>query len=137
MCARNKVGWVRIDGSKSTAERHAAVANFQKDSNIQPNPEPNPDHNPNPNWKDSNIQVAILGILAAGVGITLTAASTVIFAELHWTPGVLVQAEDRAHRIGQHSAVNIHYVLANGSIDDIIWPVVMRKVEPNPNILIP
>jgi len=108
MATRLKVGWVRIDGSKSTADRHAAVKRFQA---------------------EPKVQIAILGILAAGVGLTLTAASTVIFAELHWTPGVLVQAEDRAHRIGQHAAVNIHYLLARGSVDDLIWPVVARKVE--------
>jgi len=73
--------------------------------------------------------VAILGICAAGVGITLTAASTVVFAELHWTPGVILQAEDRVHRIGQKCSVNVHFLLANGTVDDFIWPSIVHKVE--------
>ncbi|PNX86550.1 SWI/SNF-related matrix-associated actin-dependent regulator of chromatin subfamily A-like protein 1-like protein, partial [Trifolium pratense] len=70
-----------------------------------------------------------LSIKAGGVGLTLTAASTVIFAELSWTPGDLIQAEDRVHRIGQVSSVNIYYLLANDTVDDIIWDVVQSKLD--------
>ncbi|KAM0984619.1 hypothetical protein EV2_012401 [Malus domestica] len=105
---KKKVGCIRIDGSIPTVARQAYVTEFQE--------------------KDS-IKAAVLSIKAGGVGFTLTAASTVIFAELSWTPGDLIQAEDRAHRIGQVSSVNIYYLLANDTVDDIIWDVVQSKLE--------
>ncbi|XP_022137967.1 SWI/SNF-related matrix-associated actin-dependent regulator of chromatin subfamily A-like protein 1 isoform X2 [Momordica charantia] len=105
---KKKVNCIRIDGGTPSATRQALVSDFQQ--------------------KDS-IKAAVLSIRAGGVGLTLTAASTVIFAELSWTPGDLIQAEDRAHRIGQVSSVNIHYLLANDTVDDIIWDVVQSKLE--------
>ncbi|KAK7363390.1 hypothetical protein VNO77_05532 [Canavalia gladiata] len=105
---KKKVGCIRIDGSTPAESRQQLVTEFQE--------------------KDA-IKAAVLSIKAGGVGLTLTAASTVIFAELSWTPGDLVQAEDRAHRIGQVSSVNIYYLLANDTVDDIIWDVVQSKLE--------
>lgn len=75
------------------------------------------------------IRVAVVSILAAGVGITLTAAHQVIFAELFWNPGVLLQAEDRAHRIGQEENVSIEYLIAKGTADEMIWSIVGKKLN--------
>jgi SWI/SNF-related matrix-associated actin-dependent regulator of chromatin subfamily A-like protein 1 len=78
---------------------------------------------------DEEIRLALLSITAASTGLTLTKATTVIFSELFWNPGVLVQAEDRAHRIGQIDSVNVHYLLAKGTTDDHIWPLILKKLN--------
>lgn len=64
-----------------------------------------------------------------GTGFTLTAASTMLFAELHWTPAVLIQAEDRIHRIGQKSAVNIHYLIGDKTLDPLMLRQLERKID--------
>ena len=65
--------------------------------------------------------MAILSITAASTGLTLTAADTVIFAELYWTPATMLQAEDRAHRVGQKNCVNIHYLIGKNTLDDFLY----------------
>ena len=72
---------------------------------------------------------------AGGIGITLTAAAHVFFAELHWTPGVLMQAEDRAHRIGQTETVNVHYLVARDTLDEKMWRMIVNKVDVVSNAL--
>lgn len=65
--------------------------------------------------------------ISAGVGLTLTAASTVAFAELFWTPGAMTQAEDRCHRIGTTQTVWAYYLTAAGTIEERLAKAIQEK----------
>ncbi len=78
---------------------------------------------------DPSVQVFIGTIGAAGVGITLTASSHVVFAELDWVPGNMSQAEDRAHRIGQTDSVLVQHLVFEGSLDAAIAQTLVRKQQ--------
>ena len=100
----------RIDGAVPAIERASLVNSFQALPPGKP-------------------AIFLLSILAAGQGLTLTAACTAVFGELRWTPGELLQAEDRCHRIGQRSAVNVYYLVARDTADEAMWAVLQRKVR--------
>lgn len=76
---------------------------------------------------DDFVRVFIGSIKAAGVGITLTAASNVVFAELDWVPANVSQAEDRCHRIGQAGSVNVQHLVVDGSLDAKLAMVLVAK----------
>jgi SWI/SNF-related matrix-associated actin-dependent regulator 1 of chromatin subfamily A len=84
---------------------------------------------------DEDVRIFIGNIQAAGVGITLTAASDVLICELPWTPSELVQAEDRAHRISQKNTVHVRYLLFKDSIDSYIVELLGQKSKTINSIL--
>lgn len=99
-------GAVTVTGRDSAVAKQSAVDAFQN------NPE---------------TRLIVCSIKAAGVGLTLTASSSVTFIELPWTFCDCAQCEDRAHRIGQKDNVTCYYLLGRGTIDQTIYALIHRK----------
>ncbi len=99
---------VRVDGRMDTADRQASIDRFQK---------------------DPSCRLFVGSIMAAGVGITLTAAAHAVFAELDWVPGNITQAEDRLHRIGQRDSVLVQHLVLDGSLDARMAKTLVAKQE--------
>ena len=72
-------------------------------------------------------KLMIAGLRAGNVGINLTKAKYVIFAELDWSPAIHRQAEDRLHRIGQKNTVFAYYLIGNGTLDDHVANILVDK----------
>lgn len=96
---------VTVTGRDSMLAKQAAVDSFQA----------------------GTAQLIICSIKAAGVGLTLTAASNVLFCEFPWTYADCCQCEDRAHRIGQRDAVTCYYLIGAGTIDRTLYSIIQRK----------
>lgn len=96
---------VRVTGRDNAASKQAAVDSFQ----------------------NGNSRLIICSIKAAGVGLTLTAASNVAFVEFPWTYADCLQCEDRAHRIGQRDNVTCYYLIGRGTIDSALYRIILDK----------
>ncbi len=100
------VSVARVDGS--TTDRQAEVDRFQG---------------------DPRCRLFIGQLQAAGTGLTLTAASTVLLAEQSWVPAENVQAAARVHRIGQKNACQVWSAVLAGSIDEQVGAALTRKMN--------
>lgn len=78
---------------------------------------------------DNKIKVFIGSIRAAGMGLTLTSASDIVFVEQDWVPSWMNQCEDRCLRIGQKNAVNVYNLVLESSIEKYMMKIVMEKQE--------
>jgi SWI/SNF-related matrix-associated actin-dependent regulator 1 of chromatin subfamily A len=96
---------VCINGTTSADDRQEAVDAFQR--------------------RDARVFLASL--TAANTGITLTAASTVVFVEADWVPSANTQAEGRINRIGQKDIMRAIYLVVPDSLDEAVMWSVTRK----------
>jgi SWI/SNF-related matrix-associated actin-dependent regulator 1 of chromatin subfamily A len=104
--ATNFAGGIKIQGGISAVKRQEAVDLFQN---------------------SDEQKVIACQIKAAGVGLTLTAASDVLFIEQGWTPGEMDQAVDRSHRIGQQDSVTGWVMIVAETIDEDIARLIEHK----------
>ena len=98
---------VRLTGEDGPTQRQAAVDAFQH---------------------DPEVRVFVGNLVAAGVGVSLTAATQVLFVDYSFVPAEHLQAEDRPYRIGQSNAVTVTYLSALGTLDEEIERLLAQKL---------
>lgn len=97
---------VVLDGRMSKEKRQLSVDRFQN---------------------EDKIKIFISNIKAGGVGITLTAAETVIMNDLSFVPADHSQAEDRAYRYGQKNSVLVYYPIFENTVEKIVYNILQKK----------
>lgn len=100
---------VKIIGSTPAVERQEAIDAFQT---------------------DDNIKIFFGGILSAGAGITLTAASNVLFIDMDFTPSNMYQSVGRCDRLGQEAnKINVYQLIALNTIDQKMSKILKKKQD--------
>ncbi|MFD4229209.1 SNF2-related protein [Streptomyces sp. NPDC058545] len=78
-------------------------------------------------FQSGEVPVFLLSLKAAGTGLNLTRAAHVIHYDRWWNPAVEEQATDRAYRIGQTQPVQVHRLIAEGTVEDRIGEMLAAK----------
>jgi hypothetical protein len=99
---------LRLDGSTGRARRNLDIRLF--------------------NQEGSDYKVMLLSTRAGGLGINLTSAQDVIFLDEDWNPQITLQAEARAHRIGQTKPVTIYKLCTQGTVEEQMMGRIRKKL---------
>lgn len=99
---------VRIDGATARARRNLSIRMF--------------------NDMSSDYRVMLISTRAGGLGINLASASDVVLLDQDWNPQITLQAEARAHRIGQKNPVTIYKLVAQGTVEEQMMGRIQKKL---------
>lgn len=100
--------YTRLDGGTGRARRNLGIRMFNQDG--------------------SNYRVMLISTRAGGLGINLTSASTVVMLDQDWNPQIMLQAEARAHRIGQAKPVTIYKLCTQGTVEEQMMGRIQKKL---------
>nr|XP_019014427.1 ATP-dependent helicase STH1/SNF2 [Kwoniella pini CBS 10737]OCF53208.1 ATP-dependent helicase STH1/SNF2 [Kwoniella pini CBS 10737] len=103
-------GWkyCRLDGSTKAEDRQTLLSTF--------------------NDPQSPYQIFILSTRAGGLGLNLQSADTVIIYDTDWNPHADLQAQDRAHRIGQKKEVRVLRLISSGTVEELVLARAQQKL---------
>jgi SWI/SNF-related matrix-associated actin-dependent regulator of chromatin subfamily A member 5 len=99
---------VRIDGSTARARRNLGIRMF--------------------NDLKSEYRVMLISTRAGGLGINLATASDVVLLDQDWNPQITLQAEARAHRIGQKNPVTVYKLVSQGTVEEQMMGRIQKKL---------
>ncbi|KAL9100260.1 MAG: hypothetical protein Q9163_004336 [Psora crenata] len=100
--------YTRLDGSTSRARRNLGIRMF--------------------NNEESDYRVILISTRAGGLGINLATASDVILLDQDWNPQTMLQAEARAHRIGQNKPVTVYKLCTQGTVEEQMLGRIQKKL---------
>ena len=100
--------YTRLDGGTARARRNLGIRMFNQDG--------------------SNYRIMLISTRAGGLGINLTSASTVVMLDQDWNPQIMLQAEARAHRIGQTKPVTIYKLCTQGTVEEQMMGRIQKKL---------
>ncbi|KAI4114708.1 MAG: hypothetical protein LQ345_004563 [Seirophora villosa] len=103
-----KFRFLRLEGSTTRARRNLAIRLFNQEGSEQ--------------------RVMLISTRAGGLGINLTAASDVVMLDQQWNPQLTLQAEARAHRIGQNKPVTIYKLCTQGTVEEQMLGRIAKKL---------
>ncbi|CCW63168.1 unnamed protein product [Phytomonas sp. EM1] len=110
-CNMRGFRYCRIDGNSSSYDRDSQMANF--------------------NAPNSESFIFLLSTRAGGLGINLQAANHVVIYDSDWNPQMDLQAQDRAHRIGQKRSVRVYRFVTDGTVEERIYRRALKKLYLN------
>ncbi|OQS00271.1 chromatin-remodeling complex ATPase chain [Thraustotheca clavata] len=108
-CRMRQYDYCRIDGQTSYDEREASIEEY--------------------NRPNSSKFIFLLSTRAGGLGINLYTADIVILYDSDWNPQADLQAQDRAHRIGQKKVVNVYRFVTSNSVEEKIIERAQQKLK--------
>ena len=100
--------YLRLDGGTSRARRNLGIRMF--------------------NREDSEYRVMLISTRAGGLGINLASASDVVMLDQDWNPQIMLQAEARAHRIGQKQPVTVYKLCTQGTVEEQMLGRILKKL---------